>query len=860
MMKNNSVRNLVIAIAHTASRARTARFTIVLVMSFIGMSLSASAQTFNPDNLAIPVTHPRLLFTSAADLSRARMWYSTHTYTPSARSAMDWAFVGLMTQSATACRKAIGLVMDTDRDPRNPNTPNEYQLSTDPPPAPLVVYTDPARWIGEAAITTYDWCHGHFTTAERDTFKRRWNLWISKLNTNSWGGQGMEENNYYWGYMRNSILMGIATWGENTANGTDVARSFLMHGYATRYLDWLVSYYPRELAGGVTIEGSNYGATMFDYHVVPFLTLKNVGEDPFARIRFWRESVYYLGYAMTPGRTAKPTGPEACNQDPSNWSWQIFPFGDEERFSACGGTNQILSEAVYGNGLLTYANLYANKDSGQLARLIRRTVNQQTSPWIRAFFADNDPAPTVSFNQFPLDYFAPASRSAYVRSAWGSGGSSLSFMLGRSPATGHKHFDTGNFQWWRNGRWVSRESTGYVGSGQSVTGLEGIGRVDVNHAVAHNTVLFEGRANIDGESGVAEDNVQMLRLFANANFAYGAADLIKSYRYRLGPNRCRYDWPYAEHAVREFVFLRAIETLVMIDRLTGSSDSTTYPPHGNAIQCYQPELTPAALTASQVRRHVIVHGTETFSQSGGWYLSSSGTERLAVNPLLPVNRNVTVVNERNAATGGGAQGNVRLDIRASGAETIEFVTVLHAGPNTGVIPTAAVLTDGTDRVINVTKDGILYAVRFQPGALPQTTSVTINGQTVTPPPTVSPLQPAEFNIASFDIDSNGIVDAATDGMLITRYLLGLRGDALIAGAIGGGATRTTAVAIQTYLASVAAELDIDGDGLLRANTDGVIIMRYLRNIRGSALVTGATNGTARTVAQIEALMSAATAE
>jgi len=42
-------------------------------------SASLSAQPFSPDNLSIAVAHPRLLFTSAADLVRARSWYSTHT-------------------------------------------------------------------------------------------------------------------------------------------------------------------------------------------------------------------------------------------------------------------------------------------------------------------------------------------------------------------------------------------------------------------------------------------------------------------------------------------------------------------------------------------------------------------------------------------------------------------------------------------------------------------------------------------------------------------------------------------------------------------------------------------------------------
>jgi hypothetical protein len=663
----------------------------------------------------------------------------------------------------------------------------------------------------------------------------------------------MEDNNYYWGYMRNSLLMGIATWGENTVNSVDKAREFLMHGYATRYLNWLGEYYPHELAGGVPPEGTAYGRVMFDYHLIAFLTLRNFGEDPFARMRFWKESVYYTAYSMTPARTAGPTGPELCNQTPASWTWQQFPFADDERFSQCG--YESIRQADYSNGMLTYANLFADRDSGKLARLIRNTVNQRPSPWLRAFFADATPASNFSFNQLPLDYFAPASRSVYMRSAWGANTSSISFMFGRSPAAGHKHFDAGQFQWWRNGRWVSRESTGYWGAGESVIGLDGGERVDVNHPVAHNTVLFEGRANINGSTetpgaqSLPEGNAEMLRLFANADFVYGAADLVKSYRYRRGPNPCRYDWPYAQNVVREFVYLRSIETMVLIDRLTGSGDSATYPPNGNAVDCYN-NFTGAVRTPSEVVRHVVIHGMETLSQNAGWYLSNSGDERLAVRPLLPTSATITALNERNAASGGGAQGNVRLDIRASGAATIEFVNVIHASGNTSVLPNVAIASDGNDRIVSIVKDGVTHSVRFQLGAVPQNTTISKNGVTVTPPASVATLSPPEFNVAAFDIDGNGMLDAATDGVLIARYLLGLKGDALLANALGAGATRTSVEAVLNHLQTIADALDVDGDTFRRASSDGVMILRYLRNVRGPALVANAAQGTARTLEEI----------
>lgn len=48
-------------------------------------------------------------------------------------------------------------------------------------------------------------------------------------------------------------------------------------------------------------------------------------------------------------------------------------------------------------------------------------------------------------------------------------------------------------------------------------------------------------------------------------------------------------------------------------------------------------------------------------------------------------------------------------------------------------------------------------------------------------------------------NESGSTDALRDGLMLIRYLLGLRGPALICGAVGVGATRTAAVDIESYI-------------------------------------------------------------
>jgi hypothetical protein len=112
---------------------------------------------------------------------------------------------------------------------------------------------------------------------------------------------------------------------------------------------------------------------------------------------------------------------------------------------------------------------------------------------------------------------------------------------------------------------------------------------------------------------------------------------------------------------------------------------------------------------------------------------------------------------------------------------------------------------------------------------------------------------------SLDVDGNGQYDALTDGLLVLRYLLGIADVSLTDRAIGVGAQRTTPAQIKGYLDTFRSRLDIDGNGATDGLTDGILVMRYLFGIRGAMLVQdrvgpGATRSTAQIEAYIASLM------
>jgi hypothetical protein len=90
-------------------------------------------------------------------------------------------------------------------------------------------------------------------------------------------------------------------------------------------------------------------------------------------------------------------------------------------------------------------------------------------------------------------------------------------------------------------------------------------------------------------------------------------------------------------------------------------------------------------------------------------------------------------------------------------------------------------------------------------------------------------------------------DALTDGLIVIRYMFGLTGAPMISGALGGTATRSDPAAIKTYLDGNNGVLDIDGNGTTDAPTDGLLILRFLFGLRGASLVAGAIGPSATRV-------------
>ena len=91
---------------------------------------------------------------------------------------------------------------------------------------------------------------------------------------------------------------------------------------------------------------------------------------------------------------------------------------------------------------------------------------------------------------------------------------------------------------------------------------------------------------------------------------------------------------------------------------------------------------------------------------------------------------------------------------------------------------------------------------------------------------------------SWDVDKNNKADALTDGLMIMRYLFGVEGSNITSDALSEGLLLKESEIISSISLTMAI-LDIDNDGKIDALTDGLMLMRYLFGVRGENLIDGA---------------------
>lgn len=678
-----------------------------------------------PPNLDIPAGHPRLLFSTPALLAQARQWFTAtygadgNGFTLDPDNPIDYAFSYLMTGNTANAQFAINWLMAL---------PHPGQ--------------DSMRWYGEYAILIFDWCYDQLTPSQKATALANWSAYTLEADSWSWGGPNMPGNNYYWGYLRNGLLWGI------TSHGEDAQADYLLNdAIVTRYRGTFLPYALSTLQGGAPAEGSQYGHYQLGYPIIPFLTAGTLGVPLYNETPWYKEAVMYLVYAATnaptPSHGAIPP------------TYHLWPYADDAQWTV--GSSLVHSDV--GDFLQAAATQWP-QGVGRYARHLLTLANVPRMAYLQALDARvaND---ELDFSGLSLDYWAPGIKFLYARTGWDGQATSLMLQLAEVPGEGHEHQDYGSFQLWRAGQWMTRETVTYE---DLVPGWQGIGQENGSKGHTHNVILFEGIGTNSQFYAGNPDNygdgpAQVSRMGRGSDFAFAVTDLGKAYRSHLsnyiesGTTRLRDDNAHVKGLVREFLWVRPLSTLVVFDRM----ESMAFDRHDAEVD-NGVTITPRVTDAALVHKTFLLHSEAPLTSSplGALtsYTATSGTSVLRCTTVLPASPTTQVVNEGMAMPADTLSADLaqfRLEITTSGAAQSYFLHVIQArdAAASDVVPTLT--EDGTTYTLTLTRGTATARIVFQKGMA--STGGTF-GYAATGSPALAPLP---TTVQSITVTDNGPV-------------------------------------------------------------------------------------------------------
>jgi len=230
-----------------------------------------------------------------------------------------------------------------------------------------------------------------------------------------------------------------------------------------------------------------------------FETAKNLGRDLVNESAFYRNQLmYWMLYWMTPAST--------FDKDAGISTFHPSPVNEDEHYSS-GGILWVRNyyEDYMGWYAAYAASHYSATNIGKYARQwlnglspatplnVNPNATSSNNYYFSNFLMASDPGTTAaSYASLPLDTYASGYQLGVMQNAWDTTSPRL-MWLASTGAGGIGHFhngEIGSFNLWKSGRWVSRESVGYV---NQVTGPLGIctgAGQDTSAQPAHNVLAF----------------------------------------------------------------------------------------------------------------------------------------------------------------------------------------------------------------------------------------------------------------------------------------------------------------------------------------------------------------------------------
>ncbi len=498
-----------------------------------------------PGNITLaPLGSPRILISDAATLTRYRSLVTANA--PSAvrfKSMVDsqvtganiygfepWyaALMGQITGSASYCTYAVtkteAFVASEEA------LINANQRATVAGDS----YLEVGPLIGNLALV-YDWCRASMTTSQRTRWasyanQAVWNVWNPAQarwgNTvYAWSGWSVNNpvNNYYYSFLEATMLLGLATFDENSQAG-----AWLTQFRTSKLENQLFPMFNSDLSGGGSREGTGYGTAMKNLWRLYDWWERSTGQRVASRTPHSLASMTHMMHSIVPTLN------------------RLTPTGDHARDSAA----ELFD--YHRDYLQVLMRLYPTERASRVAKslLAQSSVPAMANRFMyySDFLYDHTDIPAAPLSDLATEHWGSGTGQFSMRSSWTNTAAYANFICG--PYTeSHAHRDQGSFTLYK-GNWLA-----YDGNMDSASGIEQDERW-------HNLVRIE--SNGVTVTQVAESQpCDMRALVSNANYAYASARITPVYNSKAQVGKVE----------REFLFIKP-STFVVFDRVDSVGANT----------------------------------------------------------------------------------------------------------------------------------------------------------------------------------------------------------------------------------------------------------------------------------------------
>ncbi len=546
---------------------------------------------------------------------------------------------------------------------------------------PAFPTSDRSRWQGEAYGLTVDWIYPTLSAEDKATIRQVFLRWSDTIVTAGYhhpepvglvndpqlvadrSVARWAANNYFGGNMRNLGLMALSF---DTADdpGGELGK-YLNNAIGAR-LFMVDDILRHDAAGGLPAEGFEYGGAQLGY-ILQFLTaLHTAGQDDPARWGpqvsmanpFWDNFVPGYLHSFSPAPIEHPD---------FGTVFQAAFYGDGEKylpppdFMEAFGPLALYARATGNTQRVDQLRwIETNMAPGGATKLEERAADSYSFFSAIMYFLLFDPQagpPPDPHGAQPLNFYAAGTGHILSRTGWDPGAAWFTYSLGWS-SIDHQQADGNNFDFYRNGEWLTKERVGY----------------ELFTSDYHNTLALQNDIPdriVPGEylSIASERGSQWI--LTNDGGTLVAHSFGPGYTYALGDATGLYNSVYESvtditHASRSIVWLQP-DHIIVYDRASSK-------------------------TAGRFKRFWLQMPTLAVVTGQRATMTTAQGQQLFTTTLLP--EDATVVAEPVDAYGDANTAQeepmkYRLRVEAPGGpQTVRFLNVLQ-GANAGATPDAA---------------------------------------------------------------------------------------------------------------------------------------------------------------------------